>query len=270
MGASDGIAYSKTHGVATIVFDRPERRNAVTLEMQQAYFARLLDAESDPAVRVVVVTGAGDAFCAGADLSRLDTLTSDPGARAAITKEALPRYLPLTLSRPVIAAVNGPAVGLGFLYAAFTDVRFAATGATFSVPFARLGLVAEFGLSWFLPRLIGFGNASDLLLSGRMIDASEAERMGLVQRVVERDDLLEAATSYAREMADRCSPRSLATIREQIFRDLEGDFRPAFERSLSYMAQALEGPDVVEGMQAFRERRPPRFSPYVPERSACE
>lgn len=268
MGASDGIAYSKAQGVATIVFDRPERRNAVTLEMQQAYFSRLLEADSDPEVRIIVVTGAGDAFCAGADFNRLDTLVSDPRARAASTQEALPRYLPLTLSRPVIAAVNGPAVGLGFVYAVFTDVRFAATSAVFSAPFARLGLVAEFGLSWFLPRLIGLGNASDLLLSGRTIDAAEAATMGLVQRVVGNDELLETATSYAREIAGRCSPRSLAIIREQIFHDFEDGFRPAFERSLSYMGHALEEPDVVEGIRALRERRPPAFSPYVPERVA--
>ncbi len=263
MGASDGIAYSTRHGVATVTFDRPERRNAVTREMQQAYFARLLEADSDPEVRVIVVTGADDAFCAGADFSRRDALISDPGVRAASAHEALPRYLPLTLSRPVIAAVNGPAVGLGFVYAVFTDVRFAATRASFSVPFARLGLVAEYGLSWFLPRLIGLGNASDLLLSGRTIDASEAARMGLVQRVVGNDELLETATSYAREIADRCSPRSLAIIREQIFHDFEGGFRPAFERSLSHMAQALEGPDVLEGVRALRERRPPAFPAYV-------
>jgi enoyl-CoA hydratase/carnithine racemase len=259
----DGIAYSTADGVATITFSRPERRNAMTAEMRQAYVESLIQADSDPQVRVILITGAGDAFCAGADFSRIDTLISDAQARTALTSETPPRYLPLTLSRPIVAAVNGPAVGLGFVYAVFSDVRFAATSATFSLPFARIGLVAEYGLSWLLPRLIGVGHASDLLLSSRTVDASEAAAMGLVQRVVDDDELLEVATHYARGMARHCSPRSLAVIKRQIFRDFDGGFRPAFERSLSHMAQSLEAPDVIEGVRALRERRSPVFPPYV-------
>jgi enoyl-CoA hydratase/carnithine racemase len=267
---TDGIAYAKADGVAVVTFDRPAQRNAITPEMQQAYFRALLDADADPEVHAIVVTGAGKAFCAGADFSRLDSLAADPAARTSIGADTLPRYLPLTLSRPVIAAVNGPAVGLGFVLAVFSDVRFAGASASFSLPFSRLGLVAEYGLSWFLPRLVGLGNASDLLLSGRTIDAAEARGMGLVQHVVPDDELLAAATSYAREIAQRCSPRSVAVIRDQLFSDFDREFRAAFDDSLRKMAASFEAPDVSEGIAAFRERRLPAFPPYVGDRTASQ
>jgi enoyl-CoA hydratase/carnithine racemase len=257
----DGITYSTVDGVATVTFDRPQSRNALTPQMQRAYLSALLVADADPNVRAIVITGAGTAFCAGTDFSRIEAFAS--GTPADMRDERPPRFLPFTLTRPVIAAINGPAVGVGFLYAVSSDVRFAGEGASFSLPFSRLGSVAEYGLSWLLPRLVGTGNACDLLLSGRTIDAAEALAMGLVRHVVPDDALLATATAYAREIALRCSPRSLATIRAQIYGDLDRDFRDSFDASVSHLIDSFAAPDFSEGVAALRAGRIPQFPPFV-------
>jgi enoyl-CoA hydratase/carnithine racemase len=256
------IVSTSEDGVATIVLNRPERRNAITGEMQDAYLRALLDAEADPDVRAIVVTGAGSAFCGGVDFTSLDSLSS--GMHEMADADEMRAYLPLTISVPIIAAINGPAIGLGLVYALFTDVRFAAASASLSAPYARLGLIAEHGLSWLLPRLVGVGAASDLLLSGRTVDAMEAYTLGLVQRVVPDHELLQTATAYAREIAHRCSPRSVAVIRRQLQRDLDGDFVSAFDRSFEEVARSFRSPDLAEGLRAIRERRLPAFPPTSP------
>lgn len=265
---TNGIRYSVENHVAVVSFDRSERRNAVSLEMQREYVDALLRADADPDVRAIVITGEGTAFCAGADLGRLNDYAGDPAAREAIGPDPEPRYVPLTLNTPVIAAVNGPAVGLGLVYAVFSDVRFAGESGMFSAPFSRLGLVSEYGLSWLLPRMVSPGDALDMLLSGRAVGAAEALRMGLVQRVVPDDELRDAAVAYARELADRCSPRSLAIIRRQVYGDLSREFLESFHASLREMGEAFKTPDVSEGLAAFREKRLPNFpahsDPRVP------
>src|SRR3954447_9121719 len=178
---SDTILVERADGVATITLNRPDRLNALTPEMQQGYVDALTELDHDTDVRVIVVTGAGRGFCSGADLGAL----ADIGQVIAEKPDAskLPTVA-LHIRKPIVAAVNGPVAGIGFALMLATDVRFIAAEARVSTTFARLGLVAEYGLSWLLPRVVGAGRAVELLMSGRIIDSDEALRIGLVHEVV--------------------------------------------------------------------------------------
>jgi enoyl-CoA hydratase/carnithine racemase len=246
-------------GVATVTLNRPGKLNAVTPAMAARLGAMLRSCDTDPAVRAVVLTGRGRAFCAGADLAildgGLDELTSFVQDPNAFPVDAL------SIRKPVIAAINGAVAGIGMAYIAAADVRFASAEARFSASFARLGLVAEYGLAWLLPRLVGRSAASDLLLSGRTIDAAEAQRIGLVSAVVDPDSLLEQAAGYARDLAQNCSPRSLAVIKEQLRPDADGDWASSFGRSVRLMTESFAAPDLSEAMSARRDGRSPRFPP---------
>src|SRR5271170_6517566 len=185
-------------GVALLTLNRPDRLNAWTGEMERAYFAMLEQCAHDQHVRVIVVTGAGRGFCAGADMQELQaigdgTLTAAPGAH-----ERRPQTFPLSIPKPIIAAVNGACAGIGLVQALMCDLRFAAEGAKLTTAFARRGLVAEHGISWLLPRLVGPSRALDLLLSGRVLFGEEALQIGLVNRVFSADSLLDETMVYAR------------------------------------------------------------------------
>jgi len=246
-------------GVATITLNRPDKLNAVTPAMAARIGAMLRCCDADPAVRAIVLTGRGRGFCSGADLAvvggGLDALADFVRDPSTFPIDAL------AIRKPVIAAINGPVAGVGIAYIAAADVRFASSQARFTTSFARLGLVAEYGLAWLLPRLIGRPAAADLLLSGRTIDAAEAERIGLVTAVVDPEALLEHATCYARELAQRCSPRSLAVIKAQLRVDADSDRTSSFDRSVRLMIESFTAPDLIEAISAGRERRPARFSP---------
>ncbi|MDX6742758.1 enoyl-CoA hydratase-related protein [Actinocorallia sp. A-T 12471] len=246
-------------GVAVVTLNRPQQLNAMTYEMSTAYAQALRAADADPDVRAIVVTGAGRGFCAGADLAVLEQ-----GAEAIRSflppAEDMPR-LAFALSKPVVAAINGHAVGIGFAYALGSDVRFAAKGAKLATAFSRLGLVAEYGLSYQLPRLIGLAHATDLLLSGRTIDAAEALSLGLVNRVVEPEELLPAAIAYAADMAENCAPSSLATIKRQVYGDLDRAEPEALALTLDLMNASFGGPDLAEALRARGEKRKPVFTP---------
>jgi len=261
-------------GVAVVTLDRPERLNAWTTRMEREYRWVLAQADADPAVRVVVVTGAGRGFCAGADFEALGQLaggaeypsaaTADrAGDGDAVTFEPGPfghRFtFPLGMSKPVIAAVNGPAAGVGFVLMCFADVRFAAAGAKLTTSFARLGLPAEVGVSWVLSRLIGPAHAADLLFSSRVVLAEEAADMGLVNRVVPADELLPFTLDYARRMAAETSPSSLAVMKRQLWTDLLGDLDTAAQTAERELARMVTEPDFKEGAAAATEKRPPRF-----------
>ena len=243
-------------GVLTLTLNRPERRNGWSGELRDAYYARLTAAAGDPAVRAVVVTGAGSTFCPGADTAHLGDLAQD-GAQLPETDVDVPRNFP----KPIIAAINGACAGVGLVHALFCHVRFAADTAKFATSFARRGLVAEYGISWTLPRMIGLENALDLMLSGRTFDAAEAKELGVVSRVVPRDDVLAAAQDYARDLARNCSPAAMAVIARQVFEDLDGSFAEAFARSHADVNRFIGGPDLREGLASFMEKRPPRFPP---------
>jgi enoyl-CoA hydratase/carnithine racemase len=229
-------------------------------------------AERDDDVRALVVTGAGRGFCAGADSAALEGHVDRGGydAGTAGSELAVPGYgvrpefdhdfaFHFGLTKPVIAAINGPAAGVGLVLACYCDIRFAAAGAKLTTAHGKLNLPAEYGLSWLLPRLIGLGRANDLLLTSRVVLAEEAEQLGLVNRVVEPDALLTEATAYARQLATTVSRGSLAATKRQIYGDLHGDVGTAVETSAVLLDQMMGEPDFAEGVAAFTEKRAPKF-----------
>jgi len=266
-----GLRVSTAGGVRTVTFARPDQRNAMTLEMFRGYYTALDEADRDPAVRVVVVTGEGDYFCSGADPAGLQVLASSTEAQGALRDElGYPPEFPVGLSKPLVAAVNGGAAGLGLVHALYADVRFMAEEARLATAFSRLGLPAEYGSSWLLPRLVGLGNAMDLLMSGRKVDAAEALRLGLVQHVAPRAQVLSAAQAYARDIAEGCSPASLAVIKRQVRDDLEATPAASAARAVALMVEAFGRPDFVEGVASLLERRRPQFPPYPASPSGAE
>ena len=248
--------------VQVLTLNRPDRLNAWTGTLEDRYFELLDEADADPEVRAVVVTGAGRGFCAGADMDELklageiDTTT--------LPKRALPKHYPLSFRKPLIAAINGAAAGLGLVEAIYCDVRFAVPGAKFTTSFSRRGLIAEYGVAWLLPRIVGTSRALDLLMSARVITGEEAYRIGLVDFLVEPADLLDHAVAYAQELASYCSPTSMSIIKSQVLEAIDGDFGTAVERADAAMLESFIGADVREGVSSYLERRPPRFAPLAP------
>jgi enoyl-CoA hydratase/carnithine racemase len=264
--------YEVADGVAVVTLNRPDRLNAWTPRMEREYRSCLAAADADPEVRVAVVTGAGRGFCAGADYRALSGIVAAGEYDDGVGDVPLPRVgsgeepdfaghhtFALGLGKPLIAAVNGPAAGVGFVLMCFADIRFAARGAKLTTSFARLGLPAEHGVSWILPRMIGVARAADLLLSSRTVLAEEAAELGLINRVLEPEDLLPATLEYARSMATGCSPFALRVIKEQLYRDLRGELAPAASRAVSLLEEMAAGPEFREGVAAQLAKRTPRF-----------
>jgi enoyl-CoA hydratase/carnithine racemase len=257
---SDVVRYEVDHGVALVTLNRPQALNAWTLKMGAEYLSRLDVAAADPDVRAVVVTGAGRGFCAGADMSLLKDLMA--GAVPSPTEVREDVDMEPAVPKPVIAAINGPCVGLGLARALYCDVRFLARGTTLSTAFARRGLPAEDGLAWLLPRIVGWSRALDLMLSGRDIHGDEAAAIGLVHRVV--DDAVTAALDYARDIARHCSPASMRDIKTQIWGDETMTLRDAGKRADELLLASFTRPDLAEGVMAFQDRRAPTFPPLAP------
>ncbi|MCU1449391.1 MAG: Enoyl-CoA hydratase/isomerase [Acidimicrobiales bacterium] len=262
------IRYDVDDLVGVITLDRPERLNAWTARMESEYAWALTQAAADESVRVVVVTGAGRGFCAGADVKALDRIVEagdydeagpEPPPEVPALETGEVHLLPRRMGKPVIAAVNGPAAGVGFVVACSADIRFAAAGAKLTTSFGRLGLPAEHGVSWILVRLIGPARAADLLFSSRVVLAEEAADMGLVNAVLPPGELLQHTLSYARRMATEVSPRALAVMKAQLYEDLERDQASALRVSVDEMKRMVKEPDFAEGTAALAERRPPRF-----------
>lgn len=259
-----GIETETRDAVRTITFARPERRNGMDLPMFGAYYDALAEAEADDEVRAIVVTGARSSFCSGATPDLLAQLAA-PQAHQGATDESVnpvlghPAHLPLTMGTPLIAAINGSAAGLGLVHALYADVRFMAHEAQVSAVFSRFGLIAEYGAAWLLPRLVGAGSAMDLLLSSRAVGAEEALRIGLVQHTAPRGEILAAAQEYARQLAESCSPTSMAVIKRQILDGLSAPAADAVTESVSLMRESFDRPDLAEAMAAMRERRKPVF-----------
>lgn len=254
-----GIDVHTADGVRTITFARPQWRNAMNLAMFRAYYDALAAASAAPEVRAIVVTGGGGSFCAGADPALLDDLRGAEGQQSLLAGLGYPPHFPLTVGKPVIAAINGSAAGLGLVHALYADVRFMAERAVVSTVFSKLGLIAEYGAAWLLPRLVGVPNALDMLLSARKIDAAEALRMGLVQRVLPSDQLLPAALGYAKDLAASCSPTSMAVIKRQVWSGMERPAVEAIAESATLMAESFVRPDFPEAIAAVGERRKPKF-----------
>ena len=251
------VEQSVSDGVAVLTLNRPQRLNAWTDEMQELYFDLLASAGADPEVRAIVVTGAGRGFCAGADMESLQGLE----VSAEMFASRRPQRFPLSVPKPIIAAINGPCAGIGLVQALMCDVRFAAAGAKLTTAFARRGLVAEHGISWALPRLVGQARALDLLLSARVVLAEEAASIGLVNRVIPGEELLDETLAYARDLAANCSPAAMAAMKAQVYGDLERGLAESVDRANALMVESLAAPDFAEGVTSFVEKRPPRFAP---------
>jgi enoyl-CoA hydratase/carnithine racemase len=259
--STDLVLWSVQEHVCTLTLNNPERRNAWSHEMERRYFDLLDDAAGDPDVRAIVVTGTGASFCPGMDTDALAEISTEGEL---VLSGRRSQHYGLAVPKPMIAAVNGACAGIGMVQALVCDVRFAARGARFSTAYARLGLAAEYGLSWLLPRMIGLERALDLLLSSRPVDAEEALGVGLVSRVYEPEEVVAQAQAYAGDLARHCAPRALAAIRRQVWGDLSKSWEEANADWLDLMRlfNAREtNPDFAEGVAAFRERRLPNFEP---------
>jgi enoyl-CoA hydratase/carnithine racemase len=263
-GEDDAVLYQTTPtGVAVLTLNRPDRLNTWGGDMAAAFYSSLDRAEADPVIRVIVLTGRGKAFCAGAQLGSMATVgeslaKTDQRDLAELVGERQPYYL-TTLRKPVIAAINGSCVGIGLTLALMCDVRFAAAGVKFAASFARRGLIAEYGVSWILPRLTGLAVALDLLLSGRTFLADEAATLGLVKEVVAPEQLMTRAMDYAEDIARNCSSASMAVIKRQAYGDAMRDVADATSRSETLLQESLLRPDVIEGITSFLEKRAPSF-----------
>lgn len=246
--------------VLVLTFNRPSRLNAWTRELEDRYFELLAVADREQEVKAIVVTGAGAGFCAGGDMDELRVeATSDDHYESGQAGMAFP----LSVRKPLIAAINGACAGLGLVQALYCDVRFAATDAKLTTSFARRGLVAEYGIAWLLPRLVGAGRASDLLLSGRVVTGAQAAEIGLVEFVTSRATVVDEAVRYAGEIATYCSPFALAEIKGQLGDAATVDFATGYDQADAALGRALRRPDFAEGVESFIERRPPRFPPLA-------
>lgn len=250
------IRYEVRDAVARITLNRPDRLNAWTRVMEEEFRNAASTAEFDENVRVIVVTGAGRGFCAGADMSLLSGIIEEGGASVLQRDYS---WL-LQVGKPVIAAVNGHCVGLGLVIACYCDVRLAADTAKFSTIFAKRGLIAEYGLAWTLPYLVGTGRAMDLLLSGRQVDGKEAARIGLVEHVYAEAEFAERAHAYARKMAENVSPRSTRVMKAQVYAALEQPLSGAVTFAHKEMLKSLQCDDFKEGVAHFLEKRAARFT----------
>jgi len=262
---SDHVLLSELdeQGVLLLTYNRPERNNGWTIELEEAYFGALIEAANDPAVRAIVVTGAGRSFCPGLDMKALQE--SAAGGTPLANRRRWPMTTARFIPKPVIAAVNGAAAGIGLIQMMSCDLRFASTTSKFTTAFARRGLPAENSLSWLLPRLVGTGNAMDLLLSARVVAADEALSMGLVNKLFEPDELVPAALTYARDLAVDCSPFAMSTIKQQVHADLERGAEESRLQAIVTVAMHSDSPDFEEGVMSFTERRQPQFAGYDAE-----
>jgi enoyl-CoA hydratase/carnithine racemase len=231
--------------------------------MEHQYFDLLERAANDPAVRIIIVTGAGRSFCPGLDLESLRTGVAQ-GALAT-SRPRRPHTYPVTVPKPIIAVINGACAGLGLVVALMCDIRFATRGAKMTTAWSRRGLVAEHGMSWVIPRLVGFPRALELMMSGRTFTTDEAHEIGMVHHLADGDRVMSDARDYALDMAANVSPTSLAHIKWQSYRDLErSSLNSAWQHSMFLAHNANEFPDATEGVNSFIEKRAPNFSPLPP------
>lgn len=271
MANYEDILYRVEDGVAVITLNRPDRLNAWRAEMDRDVRSAMHAAVADSAVRVIVLTGAGRGFCAGADMNALTAIQANTqGAADAPRPEAFDpsapehfrkrySYFP-SVPKPIIAAINGACAGLGMVLSLYADIRIASDAAVFTTSFAKRGLVAEHGLSWLLPRLVGMAHAADLLYSARVVRAPEALAMGLVNRVVPLADFESEVMAYARAMAREVSPRSLKEMKREVWAAQFQGLDEAIEAANKDMTASFASADFKEGVAHFVEKRPARFT----------
>ena len=279
MQTYEDVLYEVQDRIAVIRLNRPESLNAFTAAMGNGLRNAVGAAVADPEVRVIVLTGAGRGFCAGADMKLLQGIqggTTATGGRPGEAEPGAPDFSSdlgpdvsahyggrfgylLKAKKPIVAALNGPAAGLGFVIALYADLRFAGSEAVFTTSFGQRGLIAEHGCSWLLPRLVGPATALDLLLSARKIGAAEAERIGLVNKVFAQATFMEEVLAYARVLADKVSPRSMAVMKAQVWKSPFQDFGTALAVADSEMLASFKSEDFREGVAHYVEKRAPRF-----------
>ena len=272
----EDVLYRVEDGIAVITLNRPDRLNAWRAEMDRDVRAAMKAASSDEAVRVIVLTGAGRGFCAGADMNNLQSLAGSGGdsGGAPRPRPAAPEpfdasanedfkrqysWFP-SVPRPIIAAINGPCAGLGLIMALYADMRFASDKAVFTTAFARRGLIAEHGVSWLLPRLVGMAHACDLLYSARTVRAPEALAMGLVSRVIPEDQFMSEVMAYARMLATETSPRSMREMKREMWHAQFQTLAQAIDEANGDMAGSFASADFKEGVAHFVEKRKPQFT----------
>ncbi|MBJ7483896.1 enoyl-CoA hydratase-related protein [Brevundimonas sp.] len=275
--ADECLNYSVDQGVALIELNRPARLNAFNADLYEAADRAFIRAGLDDDVRVVVLTGAGRGFCAGADVERLGDLSSTGGStyKRRGPDDRDPKFdaldipqpetanglvIPIALRKPVIAAVNGAAAGMGLLLACACDIRFAAQSAVFLAGFTQRGLVAEYGLAWLLPRIVGMNAASDILLSGRRIDAQEAREINLITRVIPDETFREEVIAYARKMAATASPRSTRLIKQQLWTGQHASFGDSAREAHALLIDSFSSADFAEALLSAKEKRSPCFT----------
>jgi enoyl-CoA hydratase/carnithine racemase len=272
--AYEQILYDVSDGIATITLNRPDKLNAWTMRMGAEVRHAAVQADRDDQVRSIIVTGAGKGYCAGADMDMLQGLQrgearGQGGADDSLRVDfdtSVPELFrgeytyPMGLTKPVIAAVNGAAAGLGVSYMLYYDMRIASDQARFSIIFSRRGLIAEHGSSWLLPRLVGMANACDMLFSGRFVTAQEALQMGLVNRMVPHAELLPTVRSVAKEIGTWSSPRSIRVMKRLVYGHLFTDLGTAIQEADREMVACFSTEDFREGVASFVQRRTPQFT----------
>lgn len=265
------ILYEVTDPVAVITLNRPASMNAWTDAMGVEVNDALARAAADPAVVGIVITGAGRAFCAGADMKTLSSLSSREGSASERGQAAAPSvdgtgdfsgrfpYL-MTIDKPIIAAVNGAVAGMAFPFTLCCDLRVVSPDAVFLTAFAQRGLIAEWGLSWLLPRLVGPSVALDLLMSSRKVGGEEALALGLANYLVAADDLLPFCHRYIERLAVTCSPTSMAVMKRQVYEQIHAGLGDAERAAAKLMVESFGRDDFGEGVRSFLEKRPPAFA----------
>jgi enoyl-CoA hydratase/carnithine racemase len=268
------IRYEVSDPVATITLNRPQVLNAWTDRMAFEVRHAVSQAERDPRVVGIVLTGAGRGFCAGADMNRLsavsagdfsvetpgEDLASDPGDPSFGDDLHLGTYTYLmSVPKPVVAAINGPVAGMGVPIVLACDLRFMAQDAVLMTAFAQRGLIAEWGSSWLLPRLIGTAAALDLLFSSRKVTGTECATLRLVNAALPAQDVLPHAQQYVRDLAATSSPTSMAVMKRQVYQQLHPGLLAAEREARELMLESFARPDFAEGVSSYLERRPPRF-----------
>ena len=264
------IIYEKSDRVATVTLNRPERMNAWRGQLEHEMRAAMDDAERDPEIGAIIVTGAGKAFCAGLDMGALTKIASDSGLgdeleHARAGDDLHPNFRGrfawlLAMKTPIIGAINGACVGMGFANALHYDIRIASDRARMGTIFPRRGLALELGASWLLPRIVGLANAVELAVTGKLVDGAEAYRIGLVSKVVAHDELIPAARALAIEIASQCSPLGAGEAKRMVYEHLFTDMTTACIDEDQTAVRMTRSQDFKEGIKAFTEKRAPRFT----------
>jgi enoyl-CoA hydratase/carnithine racemase len=280
------VLYDVKDRIATVTLNRPDRMNSVNDTLPGNIAKAMVKAATDPGVRAIILTGAGRAFCAGADIERLQKSSTtsgtrppppadDPSVLPAIASGFGPDLGPqfadirrysyfMRIGKPVIAALNGATAGLGFVMALCADMRFATDKMVFTTAFAQRGLIAEHGIAWLLPRLVGPSNAIDLLMSARRVSSQEAKEMGLVNKIFPQETFMQSVRDYARILTDTVSPHSVAVVKAQVWKSMHESYIENLVESDRQLVMNHSFPDRKEGVAHFVEKRPANF-PNLPK-----